>query len=570
MTGPEAPILTEESPEQALVSEYIGAAILVDSRKTVLGTNAKGQGLEALLKRGLAPEISSLMDQALDTARITSGTVVLSGMKGDVILDVTVVPRTPEDGLIVLTNDLTMERNLRSALVESRQRFKDLVEISSDFAWEIGVDGTFVFVSPRGALGYPTDDLVGQHPEEFVINAEDYTPLPFLSKTGIEDMELWMRQADGTVACVEISSLPLTTTDGTWQGARGIVRNVTEDREREAALTRSRHRKQLLGYIVGTIRDELDPSNILTAASAATARGLSAAGCSICRQNEVGKFVVAAEFGDVGDKNEIGSVIEQLGDEGEILEAETGDWRVLATATHYRHSPNGMICIWKQPDQGNWADDTHILIVDVASQLGIANEQITNHEHILNLSRTDAMTGFLNRRAFFEEEIPRRLARLVRNENTACLFYVDMDNFKKVNDVHGHHRGDEAIIFLRDMLLEHSRPGDVIARLGGDEFAMWLDGIHADVAEERAKDLIESSKALQKFSGDDDHPLGLSVGVALYDPATNEHIDQLVARADTAMYEIKNKGKGGYIMANPLIVGDAPSSQKSQVGAKTP
>jgi diguanylate cyclase (GGDEF)-like protein len=145
-----------------------------------------------------------------------------------------------------------------------------------------------------------------------------------------------------------------------------------------------------------------------------------------------------------------------------------------------------------------------------------------------------------------------------------------MDNFKKVNDVHGHHRGDEAIIFLRDMLLEHSRPGDVIARLGGDEFAMWLDGIHADVAEERAKDLIESSKALQKFSGDDDHPLGLSVGVALYDPATNEHIDQLVARADTAMYEIKNKGKGGYIMANPLIVGDAPSSQKSQVGAKTP
>ncbi|MBT3764974.1 MAG: sensor domain-containing diguanylate cyclase [Rhodospirillaceae bacterium] len=570
MTGSEAPQLTEEPPEQALVSDYAGAAILVDSAKAIIGANAKGQGLEALLKRGLAPEISALMDQALDTARITSGTVILSGTKGDVILDVTVIPRTPEDGLIVLTNDQTMERNLRSALVESRQRFKDLVEISSDFAWEIGADGTFVFVSPRGALGYPADELVGHRPEDFVINAEDYTPLPFLSKTGIEDMELWMRQADGTAACVVISSLPLTTTDSTWQGTRGICRNVTEDREREAALTRSRHREQLLGYIVGTIRDELDPSNMLTAASAATARGLSAAGCSIFRQNEAGEFIVAAEYGDVGDKNENNSVIEQLGNEGEVIETEIGAWQVLATATHYRHSPNGLICIWKPADQGTWADDMHILIVDVASQLGIANEQITNHEHILNLSRTDAMTGLLNRRAFFEEEIPRRLARLAHNENLACLFYVDMDNFKKVNDIHGHQRGDEAIYFLRDMLLEHSRPGDVIARLGGDEFAMWLDGINADVAEERAKDLIDASKSLHKFSGDDEHPLGLSVGVALYDPATNEHIDQLVARADNAMYEIKNKGKGGYIMAGPLIESDDLSRKKLQVGAKTP
>jgi diguanylate cyclase (GGDEF)-like protein/PAS domain S-box-containing protein len=568
MTGSKAPLLKEGSSEQALVSEYTGAAILVDSAKAILGANAKGQGLEALLKRGLVPEISALMDQSLESAKITSGTVMLSGTKGDVILDVTVIPRTPGDGLIVLTNDQTMERNLRSALVESRQRFKDLVEISSDFAWEIGADGTFVFVSPRGALGYPADDLVGHRPEKFVINAEDYTPLPFLSKSGIEDMELWMRQADGTIACVVISSLPLITTDGTWQGARGICRNVTEDREREAALTRSRHREQLLGYIVGTIRDELDPRNMLTAASAATARGLSAAGCSIFRRNESGEFIIAAEYGDVGDKNENASVIERIGDEGEVLETKIGAWQVLATSTHYRHSANGLICIWKPADQGNWADDMHILIVDVASQLGIANEQITNHEHIVNLSRTDAMTGLLNRRAFFEEEIPRRLARLARNKHSACLFYVDMDNFKKVNDVHGHQRGDDAIYFLRDMLLEHSRAGDVLARLGGDEFAMWLDGINADVAEVRAKDLIEASKTLQKFSGDDNHPLGLSIGVALYDPATNEHIDQLVARADDAMYEIKNKGKGGYIMAKPFMECDDPSKGKMQVGAK--
>ena len=146
--------MTADSPEQALVSKYPGAAILVDSTNAVIAANTKGHGLEALLKRGLAPDISALMEYARETAGIGAGNMVLSGTRGDVILDVTVIPRNAEEGLIVLTNDMTMERNLRSALVEYRQQFKDLLEISSDFVWEIGADGTFIFVSPRGAPGY--------------------------------------------------------------------------------------------------------------------------------------------------------------------------------------------------------------------------------------------------------------------------------------------------------------------------------------------------------------------------------------------------------------------------------
>ena len=56
------------------------------------------------------------------------------------------------------------------------------------------------------------------------------------------------------------------------------------------------------------------------------------------------------------------------------------------------------------------------------------------------------MTGLLNRRAFYEEELPRRVARLKRNNDTAAFFYIDMDNFKQVNDIHGHQAGDDALL----------------------------------------------------------------------------------------------------------------------------
>ena len=161
------------------------------------------------------------------------------------------------------------------------------------------------------------------------------------------------------------------------------------------------------------------------------------------------------------------------------------------------------------------------------------------------------MTGLLNRRAFYEEELPRRVSRLERSGQTSALFYIDMDNFKRVNDAHGHQAGDDAILYLRDMLLKFSRPGDLIARLGGDEFAMWLDGIDEETVRRRAQQLIATSKEMRSMSGDDDHPLGISVGVAFFDPVTGEHLNDLLARSDAAMYAVKKRSKGGFEMAPP-------------------
>ena len=561
------------SEQEKLLAGYPGAALLVADDGSILHSNAKAAGLEALIQHDAAPEIKNLIEKARINGSVAADSVSLNSAKGKIVLEITVVPGLGEAGeMLVTARDMTMERNLRTALVESRQRYKDLVEVSSDFSWEVNPEGEFVFVSPRGALGFKAEELINKKTEDFVLSPEEFSPLPFVSERSLDNVEIWMNHKDGSTACVVLSCVPLMVEeDGkqVWKGTRGVCRNVTEEREYESALAQARRREQHLNYIVSTIRDELEPHNMLNTAAAATARALGVAGCRIYRRDEENTYMIAAEHGNTEGLDNLDARFAPLESGDQIAEITLGNWHVMATATNYRQRVNGALSIWKAAGD-DWEDDHRLLITDIAKQLGIANEQISNHERIVTLSRTDGMTGLLNRRAFYEEDLPRRVARLERSRDTAALFFVDMDNFKRVNDVHGHQAGDDALLYLRDLLMEMSRPGDVITRLGGDEFAMWLDGISREVSEKRAALLIKASQALRKFSGDDDHPLGISVGVAIYDPEDNESLDSLMIRADAAMYEVKNSGKGGYHMAGPPGSSEQASKKINTAKEETP
>ncbi len=539
------------SPGEALVAGYPGSAVLVRPDCSLIAANEKGAGIGALLDQGGAPELMALVNLADTGGTVATGSLSLPGTIGKLFLEVTVVPMEGMDGFLILGRDQTLDQNLRTALVESRQRFKDLVEVSSDFAWEVGFEGTFTFVSPRGALGHGAEDLIGRRPQDFVIDPEEYSPLPFVSEKPLEAVDMWMRAADGSTACIVASCIPLFSGEGEWQGARGVCRNVTAERERENELDRVGNRDQLLNYIVGTIRDEVQPRDMLSAAATATARALGATGCRIYRWTEGEEPIVAMEYGDVDVAGGLESCLDRLGGTRTTVEERAGDSCFLAVATRYQQAVNGAICLCKAAGLGGWSEDDHDLLGRVAGQLGIANEQILNHERIVELSRTDGLTGLLNRRAFLEDELPRRIRRLGHGEGTATLFYLDLDNFKRVNDVHGHQRGDQVLILLKDMLIEYSRAGDAVARIGGDEFAMWLDRIEPEVADRRARALVEASRELEQFSGDPEAPLGISIGVAVYDPRFGEGQKELLARADTAMYAVKKGGKGGYRVAPP-------------------
>lgn len=545
------------SPEDVLVSGYDEAAILFNPLSGSLAINRHAERIETLFKGKLNDQLSELITSAQNGAQVSTTNLSLPTLSGQVIYQITLVPNVLGQQMLLLFHDQTLDSNLRDALIESRQRFKDLVEVSSDFSWEIGGDGRFVFVSRSGALGYMPEDIIGRSPEELIIDAEEYNPIPFLCEKRVEDIEVWMNQADGALACVVVSAVPFHAEDGTRLGVRGVCRDVTAERERATALAHAHQREQVLGYIVNTIRDEINPSDMLGAAAAATARAMGASGCRVLRtslKDEGGvhlEFEAAAEFGNGGPR-QIDEAFLVFPDENPWLrETEIDGWQVLAAPCLHAGEINGVICMWKH---SAWTDDDQLLVNDISNQLGIAIEQIENHESIVRLSRTDSMTGLLNRRAFYDEELPRRFHRMAHDGSSGALFYIDMDNFKMVNDVHGHLKGDEAILLLRDLLYDFVRPGDVIARLGGDEFSLWLDGMDEVTALSRSRELLKLSEKLRDLSGSPDHPLGISIGIAVYRPETGEELESLLTRADAAMYEVKQLSKGDCRLAPPCEV----------------
>ncbi len=165
------------------------------------------------------------------------------------------------------------------------------------------------------------------------------------------------------------------------------------------------------------------------------------------------------------------------------------------------------------------------------------------------LARTDPLTGLPNRRAFLER-LSEELARARRADEPVCIAYIDVDNFKKLNDKRGHVEGDEFLRRIAHAIKDTVRAGDVAARLGGDEFAVLFSDAKRIAVEPLAHRLLARVRALgDRYPGLD---LGASVGMAWFASAP-EAAEQLLDRADGAMYSAKSAGKHRFA----LWAGDA-------------
>ncbi len=558
------PSTAESAALPALVAAYPGPAMLLGADRAVAESNAAAEELLSGDPLWMADILSWLAGTSLAPGLRS---VPVEVPRGLMIVEWAAVPLA-DGSVLLMGRDATLERQLRHTLTESRQRYKDLVEASSDFAWETGADGRFVFVTPKGALGYGADALIGRNPRDLAIEEWGDLPLPFDSRRPVDQTELWLKRADGMPACVVASALPLYGAGGVWTGARGVCRDVTDQVLRGAELARVRNREKLLAHIVHTLRDQIDAAKALHVAAAETARALGADGCRIYRADESGALFPAADFAaeiPLGFEPEsFQPILDQVAAVDEVVVTALGGDRLLAARTEHRQAVNGAVVVWRGDDSDPWDEDDRQLMSGVADHIGIAHAHFAYQERLRRLSERDGLTGLFNRRTFFE----RLEEALSRPETGAsALLYVDLDNFKAVNDLHGHQQGDAVLKAIGTLLTTGVRPGDLPGRLGGDEFVLWVGRTDEADAKAVAQRLLNGMAALRHLSASPEKPLGLSIGIAVHRPG-RETVQELTDRADSAMYDAKKRGKGHYAFApepsSPDCINPASPLEASQ------
>lgn len=197
-------------------------------------------------------------------------------------------------------------------------------------------------------------------------------------------------------------------------------------------------------------------------------------------------------------------------------------------------------------------DDTGRFVVTRATVFDIS-ERKKLEAQLLQLARTDTLTGLHNRREF-EAQSEKEITRCARFHAPLALLLIDVDHFKRINDTQGHQCGDDVLKTISVLFKSELRDTDTLARIGGEEFAVLMPMCDRGAAQEAAERL-RKRVAQQHFEGRNgqDLQVTISIGISTH-RATDQSIGPLLKRADQALYEAKASGRNLTIAHQDLPV----------------
>lgn len=184
--------------------------------------------------------------------------------------------------------------------------------------------------------------------------------------------------------------------------------------------------------------------------------------------------------------------------------------------------------------------------------VGLILRTFENEKEMRRLASFDSLTGLLSRHAFFENAT--NYTSLANRESTVfSVMIIDLDKFKSINDKYGHPAGDAVLKLFAEVVNSVARRSDILGRLGGEEFAMLLPSTSTEEALEFSGRLHNAiNKAVLKYN-DKIISYTASIGLTSFDPESSDTIDDLLARADLALYQAKRAGRNQTAAFNPEI-----------------
>ncbi len=171
-------------------------------------------------------------------------------------------------------------------------------------------------------------------------------------------------------------------------------------------------------------------------------------------------------------------------------------------------------------------------------------EQRQSEERVVYLAQHDALTGLYNRYRF-HRELERALDYAERFDQEGALMFIDLDQFKYINDTLGHRAGDDCLSLISQTLSGSLRKVDVLGRLGGDEFGIILPRMNRVQVGQVAADLLRTLAEAKSGHGELNAPVTASIGIVVF-PTDSSDPGTLLSMADAAMYRVKDRGRNGY------------------------
>lgn len=432
--------------------------------------------------------------------------------------------------------DITERKETERSLRESEQKYRSLFERVPVGLYQTTADGKILDANPAlvDMLGYPDlETLLGMRVSDiFVHDQSRQDQLSLLNEKHIlPDYEIKLRRHDGTEIWVKDSSRAVKDEEGNVLYYQGSLMDITE----RVRLQQEVEERRM--YLEGVLESTL--SALITLDK----------NHHILEWNTGAKNLFGYTREEVKGKN-LDTLI--ASPEGEVLpEASELTSKVLSQE---------IIPPTETIRYDKWGNPLHVVLTGapiqvhdelvgiVASYTDITKQKELERE-IKHMATHDVLTGLPNRR-LFNERIQLEMAHAERNQERLGILWLDLDQFKDVNDSFGHNTGDVLLKKIADRLSKILRKSDTVARLGGDEFLIILPEMEeASAASKTAERVLEVMGKPFDCNG---HSISMSfsIGIAIY-PDHGEDVETLTKYADSAMYRAKDKGGNTYHQHTP-------------------
>ncbi len=441
-------------------------------------------------------------------------------------------------GIVGVSQDITAYRRSEAAFRESEKRFKDLVDVAFDWFWEMDENMCFSCFS-EGATereGHYPHDATGKPRTQFMLEMDDNwrAHLDDLAhRRPFRDFRYAKRGSDGSVHYTSVSGIPIFDGQGRYKGYRGAAMNVDKEVKTQQALAKERN---LLRAIINNIPDAIYAKD-------RDAR-------FILKNDVDAKLMGADSSSETIGKTDFDYFPKEM---AAVLFQD--DMSVIKTGTPIINKMEQLVR--NEDGQPVWYSTTKVPLRDsdgnVVGLVGIGRD-VTESKALadrLHYQAThDSLTGLVNRTEF-ERQLELTLTAAKTEGRSSVLCYIDLDQFKMLNDSAGHMAGDQLLRQLAHFFKEQTAAyTSVLARLGGDEFGLLLEDCTLEDGETLMGCLIPKANAIRFLSGQHSYNVGLSVGVTLIDREVRD-VSALFAQADIACYAAKDSGRNRFCVYSP-------------------